>query len=44
MEETQVEQWKDLENMEENWNVKWYGKYGGKLSRIVKRCWKYGRN
>ena len=41
MEETQVEEWKDVENTEEI--VKWYGKYGRKASQIVKRFGKYSR-
>ena len=41
MEETQVEEWKDVENTEEI--VKWYGKYGRKTSWIVKRYGKYGK-
>jgi hypothetical protein len=41
-----------MENTEENcemiwkngWNVKWYGKYGRKVSWKVKRYGKYGKN
>jgi hypothetical protein len=41
MEETQVEEWKDVENTEEI--VKWYGKYGRKVSWNVKWHGKHGR-
>jgi hypothetical protein len=39
MEETKVEKWKNMENMEEipGCIVKWYGNYGKKVSRIGKR-------
>jgi hypothetical protein len=46
MEERQVEEWKDVKNMEETqvgWIVKWYGKYGRKASRIAIRYGQYGR-
>jgi hypothetical protein len=51
-EETYVELWNDMENREENcemiWKigkkiVKWYGKYGRKVSWKVKWYEKYGR-
>ena len=34
-----------MENMGEkkSWRVKWYGKYGRKVNRIVIRYGKYGR-
>ena len=32
-----------MDNMEESWNVKWYGKYGRKISWIVKWFGKYRR-
>ena len=35
--------WNDMENMEESWILKWYGKYGRKGSQIVIRYGKYGR-
>ena len=43
MEETQVEQWKDMEIIEETpgWIVKRFGKYGRQASWIVKRYGKW---
>ena len=35
--------WNDMENMEESWIMKRYGKYGGKVGWIVKRYGKYGK-
>ena len=35
--------WKEMENTEESWIVKRYGKYGRNPSRIVERFGKYGR-